>query len=141
MINVSSDMGMISECLVVCLPRSDFLLMSPVCARTLSCRQFISDDLPTPDGPATQVSLPRSASFNSSIPFRSLAQVTYILLPQSLYIETARSSCALTRRILLRRRKPVWSAGYIRTAAQGSSLHVPQAVREQTNSWLSLRVS
>ena len=62
-----------SECLVVCFPRSIFSLMEPVSITIPDCKQLTSEDLPTPLGPATVVVLPRSKSFNLSMPSFSLA--------------------------------------------------------------------
>ena len=65
----------ISVCLVVCLPRLIFSLISPVCELASGINAFNSDDLPTPDGPANAVVLPSITLSTSSIPIFSLVDV------------------------------------------------------------------
>lgn len=84
MIYVPSFIGIISECLVVCFPRSIFSLICPVSICTSSCRQLMIDDLPTPEGPATVVVLPSKMCFISSMPS------PVFVLVKALYSQPAR---------------------------------------------------
>lgn len=67
---------MISEWRVVCLPRPIFLLMVPVSIPACGESLLISDDLPTPLGPATVVVFPCRSARISSTPSFSSAEIT-----------------------------------------------------------------
>ena len=71
----SSPITISSECLVVCFPRSIFLLILPVSIFTSDCRRLIRDDFPTPEGPAIEVVFPFKSDFNSLIFSSSFALV------------------------------------------------------------------
>ena len=82
-IAVFSSSAIISQCLVVCVPRFSFSLTSLVLKLTLGLRALIKLDLPTPEFPHNAETLPSKSFLKASIPFFSRADVNTISYPKA----------------------------------------------------------